>query len=491
MTTEELTDAQRLEYFINHFQFYDTVKILSYTPCLFLMEEPCVDIKRKYADALLRRCYSGKGETIIYASESGLKSITSRNQESIKSNFEMWDDLLKISKEHPKNLRINIVRDEFLPCVSFILGRVPKEPWGSRAPWDLLVEYRVGMTPDQLFKTGVKETSPSHYEIKLASSELPEGISWILDRLEIQSSVQDFEKWIKASGIKHVLAPPQIAVLSAIPKEVQYYRRGLTSKLVDYSEGSQLGQIKVQNNNHTIVFPTTNYGRYKTFEKIASLCNQFKDITTCIFMGCAGGNPAKVNFGDVVISSEIIELVHEKVLLKNEIEKMKGLRISGELIDISSEAEIELRVESHVVNRELRNSAKGLSDKTSQANWPALVKKYLNFCPDSGGKEKLLLNPPKIILDKIWSSDHNVNDVSLRNMLSRRFEVAAFEMEGGGFAEGAKAFGKRFIEIRGISDDADGNRDDTTRQPLAIAIASACAEALIIDILAHNIENKL
>jgi nucleoside phosphorylase len=271
-----------------------------------------------------------------------------------------------------------------------------------------------------------------------------------------------------------------------MPKEVQYYRKGLTSKLIDYFEGSQLGQIKVQNNNYTIVFPTTNYGRYKTFEKIASLCSQFKDMTTCIFIGCAGGNPEKVNIGDVVISDEIIELFHEKVLLKNEIEKMKGLRISGKLIDISSEAEIELRVEPHFVNNKLVNSAKGLSDKTSQANWSKLVKKYLDFCPDSGDKEKLLLKPPKPIVSKIWSSDHNVNDANLRDTLSKEFGVVAFEMEGGGFAEGAKAFGKRFIEIRGISDYADGIRDDAIRQPLALAVASACAEALIIDILAHT-----
>lgn len=493
MPTKEFTDEEALKYFLDHIAFYDEVKILSYTPCFLLNEEQSKDNKRRYARALLERCYSGKAETVIYVAESGLKTVSAGNQESIASNLAVWEKLASFSKLNPDNLRINVVKDEFLPCVSFVLGHVPDLPWGERAPWDLLIEYRVGVQPDQLFRTGGADDEITQYEYRLISGELPKGIRWIIDKLKSDIPLVNFESWINESKIKYSRSPPQIAVLSAMSREVPYYRRGLPfDDLFEIKEypGHQFGQIKLRDYYHTIDFPPTYYGRYQAFKSVTTICNQFKSLKTCIFVGCAGGYPGenhkRLNIGDVVISTQIIDLYHEKLITKENIEKMKD-KIKQDVIDIPS-ASLELRVHRYDIDDGLCCVAQGLCDKWDQKRWTDLVDKYLRFCSKDYEKAKQLgqlINPPKIHLGKIWSSDHNINDIGFRNLLYKKFDATAFEMEGGGFAEGARAFGKKFIEIRGISDFADGNRDnDEVYQSVALAVASACAEALLLDILA-------
>lgn len=53
-------------------------------------------------------------------------------------------------------------------------------------------------------------------------------------------------------------------------------------------------------------------------------------------------------------------------------------------------------------------------------------------------------------------------------------------MEGGGLAHAAQAMNRRYIEIRGISDMADGLRGkDDEYQPVAAATAHAAAEGFL------------
>ena len=483
MAAPELSGKEALDYFLKHFEFYDSVIILSYTPSILLREEQKIDVKRRFTDALLKRLRAAKGKTTIYASESGIEQRGLKDRESKKSNLQLWDELVGISKKHPDKLRIKVVKDEQLPCVSFILGHVPEKPWGPRAPWDLLVEYRVGIKPEQLFATGEEEGDSSKYEYHVISGDLPAGIRWILDKLELQFSLDDFESWINDSCIRYAPVPPELAVLSAMPIEVQFYRKGLDEELANDREGNQQGRIYTGKRYREIIFPPTNYGRYKTFETMVSVCSKFPSVSKFFFVGCAGGNPEYVTVGDVAISTEIVELIHEKALSKKDAKGLHGTRITGELIDLSSDTQLEMRTESHYVSAGLQKSAKGLADKSKQKRWKELIEKYLSYCPDSHWKKTLLSKTPKIVTKRIWSSDHNVNNRDFRNELTKKFGVVAFEMEGGGFATGARAFDREFIEIRGISDDADGHREDDILQPLALATASACLEALLLDIL--------
>jgi len=485
MAPQDLTGAKvALGYLLKHFHLYDSVIILSYTPSLLLREEQEVEIKRRYADALLKRCRSGKGKTTIYVAESGIKARARRG--SIRSNLEIWDELISIAKKNPQKLQIKVIKDENLPCVSFIIAHVPPEPWGTRAPYDLLVEYRIGMKPDQLFATEKEDGEKSQYEYHVSNSgDLPAGIKWILEYLEILCPAMDLEKWIDDSRIRSAPAPPELAVISAMPIEVQCYRKGLSSKsLVNGEKGNQHGQFVAKKRSHEVIYPPTGFGRYKTFETIASIHREFPSIKKLFFVGVAGGSPKKTNVGDVVISTEIVELLYERAILKNEAKSMHGVQVKGKVVDLSPDIKLELRTEPYSVNADLARSINGLADKIDQDRWEELVKKYLGYCKPSPQKKKLLSELPKIVPGKTWSSDHNINDSNFRDKLTEEFGVIAFEMEGGGFAAGAKAFDKEFVEVRGISDMSDGQRgDDSILQSLALAVASAGLEALLQDIL--------
>lgn len=474
-----MTDREKLRYFLEHFQRYDEVTILSYTPCILLMEERNTQFKAEYARALSKRCRSKKGKTTIYAAESGLRSILKGSPSRIESNLKLWKELILLTNEYPDNLKIYVVKDEVLPCVSFVLAHVPENPWGKRAPWDLLTEYRVGIKRDQLFTAGADTTRESKFEYHIISreSDLPEGIRWICDELESKNA-QDFASWFENSHIENEPPMPEIAILSAMEKEARDYRLCIDPNISRLLRGNQHGKICVKNCLHTLVFPPTKYGRYRTYETVCSVCEQFNGVKTFLFVGCAGGSPERVKIGDVVISSDIVDLIDEKIL-------PKSARKSGpDTFDISSDLQIEFRAQScGNVDSRLLNSAKGLCNITSQPRWSELVKKHLSRCQNSTEKERLLSEPPKIVVGPVWSSDHNINSSLLRDFLKDRYGVIAFGMEGGGLAAGAIKCKKNFIEIRGISDLADGQRNDNILQPLAMAMAAACAEALLDDIL--------
>src|SRR5208282_3219052 len=73
----------------------------------------------------------------------------------------------------------------------------------------------------------------------------------------------------------------------------------------------------------------------------------------------------------------------------------------------------------------------------------------------------------------------NVNDPRVRDQWAKsEFRITAFEMEGVGLATTANQFDKSFLLIRGISDIADGVRNDQILEPYAARVAAAFLGAL-------------
>lgn len=86
--------------------------------------------------------------------------------------------------------------------------------------------------------------------------------------------------------------------------------------------------------------------------------------------------------------------------------------------------------------------------------------------------------PPTVHRGAIGSADRLLNHLALRDRLAREHGMIAVEMEGSGIAVGSDLSGLHWYVVRGISDLADGSKNDVF-QPYAALVAAAYVRALL------------
>jgi nucleoside phosphorylase len=482
------------EYMVNHITAYRELTVLSYTPSFLFPKEAFTDIKMRYANELIKRIRNAGIETAnphepkkttIYLAESGLKEISRLPMKDKEDLLNGWDIVVSYVEKAKDRLNVYVVPDEDLPTVSFILGRV-SGIWGNRSPWDLLVEYRVGVDKESLFSIATSEHLAKWF-LNMPLQDLPNEITWILQKLKDEVTITGFADWIVKKDIRSTLPPPKVAILSAMPNEIVYYQNKFGSIYSKYQSGIDRGRFELNNNAQLeLIFPNTGYGRYFTHQSVTGLALKYPSIDSFYFIGVAGGSEVKnVNLLDVVVSSEIIELVYEKMILGTSPERPK---MGRKILPLNDSLSFIFGVSNHSIDDSLKRHAQRLKDLSvsDPGKWEELLREYTKGLPSSEYKDEIFSGKklPAIHFEAIFSSDHNVNHKEFRDLISTEYNVYAFEMEGGGLAGSCKSFGKKFLDIRGISDPGnDPNNErivkDPILQPLASAVASAALDWLL------------
>jgi len=226
--------------------------------------------------------------------------------------------------------------------------------------------------------------------------------------------------------------------------------------------GNLIGQIRGLGGNHKVILPPFVYGRDATASSATSVLERFPTTSYLIFVGAAGGVPP-TKAGDLVISRSVVDIEYAKLNPDGSV-KHRGelLPPSGRLMNYVKALQANISSEALAwqdrISKLLVSNNKELSEK-----WHILLKQNL----------------PAIRIGNIGTSMRIVNDPKIRDEWAKSdYRIRAFEMEGGGIATTANRFDKGYILIRGISDAADGNRDDEALQPYASRVAAAFLSAL-------------
>ncbi len=477
------------EYLVNHITAYEELTILSYTPSFLIRKDASTEIKKRYATEVLKRI-KDKGNnpkqsedpktTTVYIAESGLKEISKISMKEKEELFETWDEVIALSKKYPEQLKVYVIPDSDLPSMSFILGKV-SGTWGNRAPWDLLIEYRIGVTKDNLFSMATSENKAKWF-LNMPLPQLPKEIKWVLNKLQRESTIIEFEEWVTKIDIKSSLPPPEVAILSAMPNEIVFYQKKFGGPYKNYPSGINRGRFDFSDNEHLeLIFPNTGYGRYNTHKSVTKLVLEHPNINSFYLTGVAGGSELmKVEIYDVVVSSEIVELVYEKIIPTVVQEQLK---LGRKNLSLNDDISFVFGVEKHSIDDSLKRQAQRLKELSvsDPGKWEGLLQYYTKDISNSEYKEKVFSRNrlPVIHFGPIFSSDHNVNYKKFRDMISNEYGVFGFEMEGGGLAESCKSFGKKFLDIRGISDLCDSSDNQREKDPILQPIASAIASAAL------------
>jgi nucleoside phosphorylase len=498
---------------MDNLKHYGELSIVLYTPSVLNDPAELLDPKRKeFAGALWdllkdraqRKLSPTKGpSTVLHLTANGIQRTVPR--EGTLDNWKKWRTRLgQLSECDNGDVEI-LVYEETLPSVSLLKGHNKRwTDWESE--FDIWLCPRVSITKHST-TDGTEEVPWMPY----LHRGWPEALDKVLSFLPKSEQPTRLREWINGNGKEYTFPIPTLALLSAMPDELQYYR---SSDLVDpiireqapHGDEGNRGYIAFEQ-LHGVYLPKTSYGRIQIDNTVMRIHKEFPEIDDFVFIGCAGGDSAS-HIGDIVISSEILDQTHEYVNLEGKAtireerterwDKMETLSLDPHVREVApnSPNSITLKAKRFPLHdTDLYRAAEKLYDYQSSESgeWRRCVEKYLKrSVQDIKNKhqerekeaDELLANLtttrlPLISLGRIWSSDHNVNDLWFRDQLMTKFEVKAVEMEGGGLARAAYRIGKKCIEIRAISDNADGPRRDDLNQPIAFAVASACLEKFL------------
>jgi nucleoside phosphorylase len=490
---------------------YARADFVFYTPSLLRSNlNESDDYKAQFAKALQTRIQTQKARTKIrlFLSATGIQSTVPNNEELRKK----WLDELKILTDPETlekcNMETYVLEDACLPSVSLVFALA--RDWSRGGPYDIWFEPRVGITKKILFPKPKDERKTGDYAPMLDLKECPKAIQTILKNVE--GGGQPLGTWIVGHGKEFTLPVPSLAILSAMRQEIQYYAHEgeVIRERTVCKSGGHRGFLKWKDGIRGAYLPNTGYGRLETNNVVSRTHEEFPSVDEFIFVGCAGG-PG--NIGDVFVSGEIYDQCYEKIERNKKkppstgpkpykqetvaIPEYKDAVVKSESKDIITKPRgrdtITIRAELFTISKSesLYVAAENLfnSQSSDREEWKKIVTKYSKMALETVSREKpertkdairlqeqLTTKLPEIKFGRLWSSDHNVNEKWFRDELIHGFQVQAFEMEGGGLARAATRIGKAYIEIRAISDRADGTRDDDLNQPFAFAIASACLE---------------
>ncbi|MEV0139592.1 5'-methylthioadenosine/S-adenosylhomocysteine nucleosidase [Streptomyces globisporus] len=236
-------------------------------------------------------------------------------------------------------------------------------------------------------------------------------------------------------------ASDKIVVLTALPLEYQAVRSLLEDpRRVDHA-GTIFEQGRLAGTSHTVYLTSTGPGN----DSAAALTERavsFVQPRAVFFTGIAGGLKSDISPGDIVVATEVHAYHGGK-------QDPDGFKVRPR----SWEASYQLQqVAQYVANVGTWRSRLPEGARTSTA---------VHFKPIVAGD--VVLNAPQ--------------ESSLRTFLDHSYNgAAAVEMEGAGFASAAhKTQAVPHLMIRGISDRADGTKQNSDGQGLQEAAASHAA----------------
>lgn len=502
---------------------YTTVTILAYTPVVLLELDIDSQEKADYAKAVRSRMETPGMTTRLFVASSGLDALGKRSRTEQKAQIDKWH-ILKNSANDNERLEIKVVKDADLPCISFALGETTFEGRSWVKVYDLLMEYRLDMQHDSLFKIGGNSKIPVFYE-QANRDGLPSPFWDIYNRLLEQSTTTNFSRWLDDhAGI--VPPSPHIAVIRPLAKEDsaldQLLEKQTIIKSIPNAHGYTQGLLprpSPDTSSHTssgtnhetevLLAPFITYGNLEMAKAMASLTQRFASVQHHILMGVAGGDK-NLKVGDVVLSQEVIGLCQLDPQLSSSQTKSTYDPHSRDeqcLADIGGRLKLWVRVDRSAPSRTLLNIARQVSRICQPGNveWKMKFRTYLAGA--LGGQDKidtiledhprikhLVKDAPTVRLGGILSSNLNLNDKNIRDIITTSHvmtfagcNVWAFEMEGRAFMSSLRADannGRPGIIIRGISDQADGesrgNPDEKQVQwKVAAASATACLGVML------------
>lgn len=489
---------------------YDDLFVISNTPAFLpTSSSEEIPIKEDYRQKILDRIKTKKNTT-IYMAEEGLKKISGLSIEKRRQTLKDWEDLS--SKLENPGQKISVYKAGGLPCTSLIIGKT-RVANTERLLYDVFLEYRINYY--KKFKDPTSKDFRENKMILFYQDSLPDEITDLKNRIEGVEK-KAFKDWLRENKEKgEFIAPdPEIAIISALDRELRHYQSKYEEDYYNRFRTKNRGRYIRKSGNEVLelIFAEKSYGREKTLLHTIELARQFESIRTFIFLGIAGGIPRPLpeNAGekakrtlrlyDVVISSEVINLTYERICRTD----LCNIPLNDkEKVRLAKDTYLIFKYDTHEVSKTLREKATDFVRYTNMhpKEWINFIRTYfeevkskslhdLKFRNDISAIFKRI--EPRVVIGRIFSSDHNVNFKPLRDGLMKVKNFAdlyAFEMEGSGLANGATAFGRNFIEIRGISDLSEGIRpeeDDKVNQTVAAIVASAALDKFLSYIYEHD-----
>lgn len=211
--------------------------------------------------------------------------------------------------------------------------------------------------------------------------------------------------------------------------------------------------------------------------------NHFPNIENIIVCGIAGGVPAKVRLGDVVVSTNgVIQYDYGKNEADKFTEKDSGTPCSLYL----REAVAWLQKEELSKGDQWRKYIEQINS-TLVADFSRPIDKqesYYEKCQDDNTYQLVHRDAttiPELHFDKIASGNVVQKDPRKRDSLHEESRIIAIEMESAGIKDATRLSNNGYIAIRGICDFCDGTKNDVWHY-YAAAVAAAYTRALIASI---------
>lgn len=248
---------------------------------------------------------------------------------------------------------------------------------------------------------------------------------------------------------------PEYALIAALPVEFAAIQVMMDST----SEMEKDGIVYIVGSigSHSVVaFLLTHMGNDFAALGAAKLLASFPSVLDILMVGIAAGVPGQdsISLGDIIVSDKYGVIQYDNV-------KRVGDKI-------------EIRDTSAKPSAQLIRSIRAIETRSYQEERPWEA----HLARASPRFQRPVAGLTRVHYGKIGSGNMLLRDDVLRDDLARNHNLLGFEMEGSGIADAAWDVGRGYLLVRGVSDYADPQKDDSW-QPYAALAAAAYARAVI------------
>ncbi|KAI9368579.1 nucleoside phosphorylase domain-containing protein [Aspergillus egyptiacus] len=218
---------------------------------------------------------------------------------------------------------------------------------------------------------------------------------------------------------------------------------------------------------HNVVIncpPAGTYGQIRAIEAVTGMRSTFPWIRFVLLVGIGGGVPSKqdIRLGDVVVGTRVIPIDSGK---RTDFGfQVTGQHASPPKVLLTAVTKLQANLESKCLSQSIEAAAASIRNRWFSFSRPEQDRLHSNEAKPFRGR-----------LSSISRRDYREGDLSAveRDNLAAQENLICFEMEAAGVMHEHPC-----LPIRGISDYADGNKDDTW-QPYAALAAAVYARELL------------
>lgn len=200
----------------------------------------------------------------------------------------------------------------------------------------------------------------------------------------------------------------KLAIICAMEEELHEITKIMTLPLVNTVEKASNKYYHYQTENHSIVTVISGIGKVNAAVTTQILLDTF-DIDFVVNVGVAGSLSTKLNFGDVVIASDLVQHDFDITSFGEPLGQIPRMDVFGFSADV-------------VLNEALQSS--------------------------------LHIPGQSVVVGRIVSGDQFIDDVAKAEFLHKHFDALACEMEGAAIAHVCHLNKKSFAVVRALSDMA-------------------------------------